>query len=1776
MPDRHVQQSTPEAWHNFDASNFAVGDYVTYFDPADERWHFAQLDANPRHNTRNKTVELYLNDENGAPLPDLESPLPPKRIHLQEGGVIIRGQRYEVDRNLPYNDIVVDENGNAYATLWPVDATGNTIPDLDELPNMNLSMLEKVQRTSRDEAEADTRVATIHELQNRTNDVATVKRKEFVKRLNDLEKTIEDLINKLGSWNEWNDRDDREINAVKQEAAQIYKKVDADLEKLRRDLDAVLSKQAEAGNEAITEGRRKVAVDLDGAVSKSASKIAKAWEKYDKEVADSKKIWDQYDKDKKAFDDAAAAPAPAAGGKPPRPAAPKKEPTIPTVPRESVITPPTEPRDKNFIAAGSYNSLATHRPPLSAEHAEIIRLVTERFAAWENGVDGTPSPEDRTEKTGEIFLAVLEEMKNAPKVEAEPFDFAKEKEELETEAKALWDRASDGGYEPVMDLIRNSREDIHNLKKKDKNAQRNMAEIWKKLGNIEITLFKKERKDKTPNEKVKERDIDIPDTLVGEIIQSRPQELFNLMLDMYRNEYSETGYTSKGLPMEDIVADRLKNLFAAPTAGPAGQRILADLARHGIRDWNHFTLLWEQKYALRASKVLHETVRADINNDTARHISGWDKARAMLPQLAKRIVTTAVLVGGCALGASVLVPAGATALVAGAAVVGGGTVGGAVRGVLQKFWFGRKVQEDRDKKTMEDLTNRTRDQRIQMYLAQRFNFNPADFDINRSFNGGTVNAVTGLNNAADTVAELSALIAEATRVAGKEAIEIDDADRPPAGIVLTGDALRTYVRALAAWRAREHGREILPEEKKKLAETIIGIVEGKNELAEGDKAAATGLTGEGLEMYINVLKKIRREGDSPNEKQKKACALAIARLTQGAEVTQVLAAAGSDPIVIRLFDGIAQGFSGQSAKKYGWKGVAGTAALGGGMAGAFLLNSGAARAVMGAIGGGASGYHMGEGIRKGREYRDGRTRFDVVFTQTRTLQDRFNVNPATLTADELNDLADDVRLLNRWLKNNADTIEDSRAVDYINQNPVTRKQLENLVYEAYNRGVFARLALEKLNNFTNSQVLGSLESDNLGVKADGNISQPDKDRERRRILLWRIGSTAVGALAGAGLAWGAGELFSRAKNAGADALREKFGIGAVAAGATVPGSGAGGAEHVPGGRSGHGAEVISPDPATSGGTEHLPTGERPPAIAHYELHDTRLPGAPKYEGMWRAIESFKGDSHFKGMSNHDYTDWLKTEMERMGYKFLDGTHKIAHPFDENPGDRVELFVDGEGNPHVRFLNADGSDKVAMDHYNIETRVGGKPVVGAEIETKFAGFNKLAHEFADQWNKPGADHDNLIKNFPIADLDSIKSINVYGERGSVVVEFTDNTQGLYHPVKALTGNGWILQSGRENLQDVFEQGVYDYNSSKLHPIENGGVRYYELPGKVMTNGNRAGQDFSMLYDIGGNPVGYKLDGLVTIGPYHSAIMEGNRWPVGTPAHIDVRGEGFKWLTGDAINSTDQARISAAAGGYDVVPRYTGGGGGTGLRPEAGASGGGVPIETHPPANDAVLPPEARGAVAGAAVSEADVFQDSLRPGKGATAQSASAEQVLSPSAVDVSVSRGWYGGRVLELFTKEFNSVSSEANNHIGSAVDSYNRQLLADVKVHPENHQQFILANKTDNEQAMLQAYVSDPYFRANFPDELKLAFDYGGTGIEEAKVVGGDTAKVIGNGCSAFTASVGDSGKKYFHYDPDYTYARAVSGDLVATKDGNTFLVEFNGLNDDGTPKVDYQPFSS
>lgn len=1528
MPERASKTKNPEAWGDFDQSKFKRYDHVTYYDQTDHLWKLGRLVDPLVVKPDEGEIAMSVVDVAGVRTDVIVKSPPPRRLEMPTITQVfkINGVDYKADILRPR----LDNDGSVFLDLLPVDPTKGEV-----MRNVGLDMLMNVSKVEKAETSID---AKIRALDAEIKKIASIKRRDYVKRLGDLEKNLEQLVASLGNWNEWNRQDVAGAKRIGEEVARLQLQIETEVLKLEHELAAFNA----AGTGLVNDSAARQVYDmLDKDVGDSFAGAKKGWEDYDAKVKAIKEEWVKYDKEHKEWELVEQDWVNFAADPNPKKKQPKKaryaEPVEPT---ELVVDveadkPQIEdaggntvdmPKTKEGMAAirfGELKAFVAANPAYNGRdrHKSIVTEVERRLAEAKLQLARKLKQPELDTLTGSIYIKVIEELKATEIVAGDKFDFEVARTELKNKLEELKGKNISDKLKSEIDILLLK---VNVLLANKKDVEKELADFWQEEGKLEVAAFKEEM---GPAKKVEEKegDVDLSNEVLEKLLDTRPVQVHAFLEKLYRNKLVTT---EEGELKDGELLDSLKAIFK-DHGSKDDEATLQLLARYGIRDWKQFSKIWEGKAGRTALIMMKQWVDADIRNMAVDQTSAWGNIKAMKWQLGARILTTIACVGGGVLATSLVLGTGGLGgigLAAGAVGAGslfsstgiaaaGGLVGGGLRGLLQKFVFGGKFFEDRKKKKLEAVFEAKRQDVIDQMLAKRFTKNV----------GG---AITGFASFAKE--ELAAFMTEALREATVD----------------------------------------------------------KTKVAEKDKVAGIDLQGESARLYAQALKNMRLEGVEPSVEQKRQFALALTVLVEKGKQKANEVAKSSDPLAVRILDGVMQGYSGQLASRENFsavKGFGSSMLLGAGMGVAFAAAPATARALMGFAGGFTAGYHYEDQKEKKDSAEDVRLALELRFKNAAAGMRDFR--DGTITPRDLQILCRDLPYLNKLIKIieskdeaqfKALPAETQALVVQLSKNNQLRLNFVSLINEAYSRGLFAHLALSDLQKHSDEVVVDVKKGSRPWwdkVYGDKKIG-----RKLAKATIWGLGGAAAAAALGYG--------FKQLIEYGKEELMEHFGLFAPekAAVITYPAG-----KYVPTAEAAAGAAAVTgAEHIHAGGTgahDVVPTGAKSGVGA--ELHEVTVNHSPDYVAKsvyvdpvekngsaWDSLDDLHkaaaSKGTFAGWTDKQFADWRHDELARLGYKFLPNGD-IAHPVnllaptDVKVGGEIigtksagmELYTGGDGKPHVRlvelFTDKSGAQEITnvgsgkgghvkiLDHYIVQETSTDKPEVTVPE-------SKGASSFIDELNKGKGvrvandlSFDGKSRIFTGAHDVDITKASLKGHSG-LVEAFHKGHSVVARPV---------FEDGKWHLQSLDDRGVWQKSDADIDTITKGAHKYYVVEGSFdgTHNSSHQGHDLPLVYNEDG-----KLFGHVGAGGKLVAFPAGySDYPVGAPDHIDINEGGVETHFAPIGDTVDKAHLADVFSGKGQ-PETTMVKGDAGVAEGAGgksAVGGGEVPEAKPAVWDAHL-------------------------------------------------------------------------------------------------------------------------------------------------------------------------------------------------------------------------------
>lgn len=606
-----------ERYPEFNPDDFRDGNLVSFYQ--DGGWITGALIGKPKIREGKIFITTIRNPEG------IELCAPPKKIELPTiGKVALNGKEYTFNPNRFY----MDENGNPLLDLTDT-VTGKRMLGVDA------AILREY------EFAAD-KIVEKSDVSEDVKKVAGMKRKELLVEQQKLEKKFEELMAKFGSPDEWVDFDAKEIRELKDAISKIGKEVDQLSLVLRREVDTLVSGKKKEAREQVAQATAhlKYLEDLE-VMDEGVSKDDTAFRFYDKDLT-----------------------------------------------ADNVIKKEVERRRQ--------------------EKAKELNLKDDDFPSGK--IDGDEDEKRKArvyrKRTVEIFRQVLSEWKGQKVDKEAKFDFEKEKIDLEDKVIALRDEAAK--YRDLnIDKKIKRLEDIILLADEGKvTTIHHFLTAWQLAGEIEVDLYSKELTQGSHKEReVKEREIDVSQKLWAKILDRRNGEMKEVLKTAYAS-LKEDGSVDKV-----AVRRALKRLFKE--APP--ENILRELLSCGIKSWDSFLTRLDGQFGETLSSALAEMAQDHLRREVAKNVGFFDRFDAKSGQVFLRATTNVVLVGGTATLLMALTSGPEMARWANDGdivrrVTGGigGALGGIASGFVDRLAWWRKGPKDDMAKQMAELEAKKR------------------------------------------------------------------------------------------------------------------------------------------------------------------------------------------------------------------------------------------------------------------------------------------------------------------------------------------------------------------------------------------------------------------------------------------------------------------------------------------------------------------------------------------------------------------------------------------------------------------------------------------------------------------------------------------------------------------------------------------------------------------------------------------------------------------------------------------------------------------------------------------------------------------------------------------------------------------------------------------------------------------------------------------------------------------------------------------------------------
>ena len=795
---------SPES-KKFDINNFPSGTDILYFDDVSKKWKVGMVNSwvDPVKNTDGKLCGNFWTQENGVE--DLTLSISPKKID-----------------KVPSFDTIFKINGKEYqrtelSVLQDTHEVELTLVNItnskDRLENINLKTIKNLEAVEKFEIDIE------NEISNLKREIATKadsRVKEILIGLTAIEKKIKDVSDKLGTLSEWQEIGQSEAEQIGREIKQKQEEIKLKLSELNNKLKGIekrkdsidsLSEEANGLQSRLDRDfakRNKSNLDIHAKKVEDAKTLHDTWKKNKESWDKNKKAKEDWDKltDKKGKQD---------------PGDPGVEPVEPPKP-DSIKAPDTD--QARFFAAWELFDKLKNDPNASAKHKDIIKKVEDAVnkQAKREGFVSYTDYDDETKKQviAEHLQKVLNVEKGSVSVEGEKFDLEAEKGELKTKINELVVRADAVGFQ--FDPNRSNSEelrlwlvDVENVSRlPTESAQENkVLSFWQEICDREVSIYKTEQDKKSKVERVEEnKSLDIPDTILRELFADRSQEV-KAVMELIYTEKLKTGEERKN---DEAVFEAVKNLMAKSP----DKAVLQKLRQYGIKNWDQFKVLWDNKLAKKSINILDQWGRADLDSEVAKQVSGWDTFKALKWQIGAQLaVTVACGIGGAAAVTAIFASGGAAGI---GLVAAGGAGGIGIRNIIRKMFGKNEWLEARKKKALEEMFENKRRDIVASTLDKRF--------------GGAKR----LGMTAETNAIFSSIMAEAIRTASEDSVKENGVEMVDAAKTLKGDSKKLYIQALE--NAREAGVEYSVDQKIKFALALKEIsARGEEMNAEAVKDA---------------------------------------------------------------------------------------------------------------------------------------------------------------------------------------------------------------------------------------------------------------------------------------------------------------------------------------------------------------------------------------------------------------------------------------------------------------------------------------------------------------------------------------------------------------------------------------------------------------------------------------------------------------------------------------------------------------------------------------------------------------------------------------------------------------------------------------------------------------------------------------------------------------------------------------------------------------------------
>src|SRR3989339_351787 len=800
-----------EKFPNFNIGDFEIGNRVAVYQNG--AWRAVELEENPKKASeqqdqgrdRGRLVIKAVGepDEIVTAMPIKKIELPPAAPGGALNTVEIKGETYTYDQ-----------------ANFRIDQDGDVVYDLTEMVGgrAGREKLGVKAEILRNLTEARGIRADIEKRLREIQTISSIKRKELLNNYAKLMKKADDLLLEFGSPTDWEDWDGKEVEKVGRKLEETRQQILKEVVQLDQDIKD--KKRGQKGTTKENEQAEGGAIHAEDLAEAEVREIKKQ-EKQSK--TDFEAVHEPWQREKIKWDDYNQMGKGKGGNKKAEWEA-KYGAGIP-VPSNPGLEPTKKEIDMGEAAIKAQWEYFGKLPVDDGLRLEVEKRRKEKAVKKKKvGGDfppGNPAGTDDEKADAELFQT--ETIKLMKKVidewEAktmEKFDFGKEKQLLDTKLVELLDRIAkyppakplEARVKKIADFLSKATKDIPDIETK-------MLARWKEAGDIELEVYQTEISAKSKPELAK-RDIDIPQNLLMEIFAGRKDEVQNLMESLYKNSLSEDDMD----PMERI-RSKLKDLFmAAPD-----RAMLLRLQEHGIKSWGNFQTLLNGELGDKLIGVLNIMSQEHIKKEVAKNTSWWDKTKAIKTQMALRVASSVICVGGGVMGATALLASGPIGWAGFGLAAAGGATGGLFRGLLNKFAFGRKSVKDSTAEKLKELENRKKEEFIVQMGTNNFGVDPR----------------TGVDRFADqTNAEFSAIMAQCLREAS---VAVKAGKEPEAAGVkgLDANSMRMYTEAIKDLEMS--GTEVQEKNKKDFALALLQMQAKTKEAAQnvGEEFGAGGL-----------------------------------------------------------------------------------------------------------------------------------------------------------------------------------------------------------------------------------------------------------------------------------------------------------------------------------------------------------------------------------------------------------------------------------------------------------------------------------------------------------------------------------------------------------------------------------------------------------------------------------------------------------------------------------------------------------------------------------------------------------------------------------------------------------------------------------------------------------------------------------------------------------------------------------------------------------------------